>query len=110
MSYDEVHLIPKLKDYFRILRQCFLSPGQTGSTLIMFKREVLLSYRLLFGQSRKSRHYFNNVERKSVAKFKNQYDPFLDVLCGKPNGKSVRDLPSELWPNSSLDHNGWLLE
>jgi hypothetical protein len=76
----------------------------------MYKREVLLSYRLLFGQNRQSRQYFNKFERKLVTNSKHQYDPFLDIICGKPNGKCLRSYPRELWPDSSTDHNGWLLE
>lgn len=43
--------------------------------------EVLLSYRLLFGQHRRSRQLFREKERGN-AKVEGELDPLLDALCG----------------------------
>lgn len=45
-------------------------------------REVLLSYRLLFGQDKKSRALFNNREIKE-ASVEGTLDPLLVQLCGQ---------------------------
>jgi hypothetical protein len=42
--------------------------------------EVLLSYRLLFGQHRRSRQLFQEHERQN-AKVDDKIDPLLDALC-----------------------------
>ena len=76
----------------------------------MFRREVLLSYRLLFGQDKKSRRRFREVERRRVAPSKQQYDPLLDILCSKSLKECNQLLPAILWPDSCLDVNGLLLE
>ncbi|KAI0426342.1 hypothetical protein F5Y09DRAFT_334238 [Xylaria sp. FL1042] len=44
--------------------------------------EVLLSYRLLFGQHSRSRQFFRDSERER-AKFQGRIDPLLDALCSE---------------------------
>jgi hypothetical protein len=44
-------------------------------------REVLLSYRLLFGSRKKSRRIFNNTHHGRL-RHDGLYDPFLTQLCG----------------------------
>jgi hypothetical protein len=58
----------------------------------VFLREVLLSYRLIFGQHQPSRKLYWKCERKKLVK-EGQVDPFLDILCG-----------SRLLSNPALKH------
>lgn len=50
--------------------------------------EVLLSYRLLFGQHHRSRQIFRDSQRKN-AQCNGVLDPLLDALCGE---KTIDDL------------------
>lgn len=59
--------------------------------------EVLLSYRLLFGQHNRSRRLFRESERDR-AKFDGTVDPLLDSLCGEQDMEhfgSVKELLRE---------------
>jgi hypothetical protein len=46
-----------------------------------YMTEVLLSYRLIFGQQHRSRELFRKEEREKV-KWNGALDPLLDALCG----------------------------
>ncbi|KAH6649418.1 hypothetical protein F5144DRAFT_479266 [Chaetomium tenue] len=72
--------------------------------------EVLLSYRLIFGQRRGSRQLAKaalRLERKRVA---DEYDELLDPLCAHPYDHKLRDLPSDLWPVTCRNFKGSLQE
>lgn len=75
----------------------------------LYKREVLLSYRLLFGSS-KAQRMFRNSEQQRIPSVRGIYDPLLKILCGKPHGRAVQSLPSELWLESWWDLDGNLNE
>ncbi|OBT61230.1 hypothetical protein VE03_09672 [Pseudogymnoascus sp. 23342-1-I1] len=79
-------------------------------------REVLLSYRLLFGQSSHSRVLLTDLLAQ-LKKASKEVDPFLISLCTTPLSPSFFSmrrsspmLPSELFPSSSLDINNLLME
>jgi hypothetical protein len=109
-SLAALSILPHFNSHFRILRECFPRPDQDTPALVIYKREIMLSYRLLFGQNGKSRQLFRKSESKRVTPFKDQYDPLLDVLCGTRIGDAVNALPEGVWPDSCLDQNGKLLE
>ncbi|KAI0545210.1 hypothetical protein F4679DRAFT_562061 [Xylaria curta] len=70
-------------------------------------REILLSYRLLFGQSSKSRtlmkQYLHQLKRDG-----DYVDPFLVTLCTTPISSfhDKSSLLQEIFPNSTLDVHG----
>lgn len=64
-------------------------------------REILLSYRVIFGQDSRSRKMFKSTERKR-AREGDVYDRLLDVLCGEQFGKTVRSLPHSIWPEACI--------
>lgn len=64
-----------------------------------FLQEILLSYRLLFGQSKQSRHYFRRVCRAQAFEDipSEGHDPLLSILCGRKSvdfaaGEGERDV------------------
>lgn len=71
---------------------------------------MLLSYRVLFGQSEKARRLFRKSEIHKIPKFNGVYDPLLTTLCGKPSSRAMKSLPSELWIETWRDFAGHLLE
>lgn len=73
-------------------------------------REVMLSYRVLFGQRRDSRKEFQKFQRKRVTDIATEYDPLLDIICGDALGTHVDALPAEIWPEAVVDESGRLLE
>ena len=56
---------------------------QQGDEATEFYREVLLSYRLIFGQDRTSFYDFNKMSQKSGLNKHETHDPMLAVLCGQ---------------------------
>jgi len=79
-------------------------------------REVLLSYRLLFGQSSHSRalslKLLDQLEKSS-----GDIDPFLATICSTPITRfrflrrfTKSKIPTELLPTSNLDLDNFLLE
>ncbi|KAJ6780995.1 hypothetical protein PWT90_09036 [Aphanocladium album] len=73
-------------------------------------REVMLSYRVLFGQRRDSRKQFQKVQKRRVTDTGDEYDPLLDIVCGEPLGRHVDALPGDIWPEAVVDESGRLLE
>jgi hypothetical protein len=67
-----------------------------------------MSYRLLFGQTRSSR----KLARASLRELsgRQDYDELLDKICGEPLKKTVKTLPSSLWPVSCRDYYDVLQE
>ena len=74
-----------------------------------FKQEVLLSYRVIFGQNEASRKLFRNEERSAAGQTQ-PVDPLLDLLCGHVLKRKRQDLPTDLWPLSCRDPQGHLQE
>ena len=70
-------------------------------------QEILLSYRLLFGQSRAARKTGRGTVHDLAAT--GQFDRLLIPLCTKP-AKSIRQLPEALWPLPCRDVDGKLQE
>jgi hypothetical protein len=71
---------------------------------------MLLSYRILFGQSKPARKLYQATEGNRVFEKAGQNDPLLDILCGLKFGKQLRALPTNLWPDSCRSFEGHLLE
>jgi hypothetical protein len=75
-------------------------------------QEVLMSYRLLFGQTKASRR----VARAAITELKNaepekSYDQLLDILlCSRASHNMLRRLPLSLWPISCHSFKGCLQE
>jgi hypothetical protein len=98
-----ISLISILQDYYPV-------DEETASILRFYNQEVLLWYRLQFGESQASRHYFRKEEKKKVIPTENETEPLLDLLCGCTLGASIRVLSADLWPPSCRNHDGQLLE
>ena len=72
-------------------------------------QEVLMSYRLLFGQKQISRKA-GRAELERLKCRDPHYDPLLDVLCTHNYGAIITKLPASLWPVSCRDIDGTLQE
>jgi hypothetical protein len=56
----------------------------------LYFKEVLISYRVLFGQDKRSRKLFRSKE-SSNARFESIDDPILQALCGRKRASLVAD-------------------
>jgi hypothetical protein len=75
-------------------------------------QEILMSYRLVFGQSRGARRLARAVLRmlREEETAKGEYDQLLDVVCTRPCDGVVRALPPSFWPVSCRSFEGSLQE
>ena len=73
-------------------------------------QEILLSYRLLFGQDRKSRKLFRTIEHKNLKESLQWEDPLLGVLCGEKFNSTIKQYPLRFWPETCLSNDNQLLE
>jgi hypothetical protein len=73
-------------------------------------QEVLMSYRLLFGQSRSARKLAIASLGMLKKKDSDEYDPLLDLLCAQSCTSKIRALPLSLWPVSCRSFEGTLQE
>ncbi|KAI0104455.1 hypothetical protein F4814DRAFT_89835 [Daldinia grandis] len=78
LSEDSQTLIDCLFKSHICRRNCQFNTNSVGK---LYLAEVLLSYRLLFGQHSRSRKQFRTHEVEN-AKWNGTLDPLLDVLCG----------------------------
>ncbi|KAH8720584.1 hypothetical protein HC256_000974 [Beauveria bassiana] len=93
-----------------------LSPQGVEKDSSSMHREVLLSYRLIFGQSSGSR----SLSSKLISKLKetsDDVDPFLDTICSTsiPRSRLVRRfarprIPGTLFPAANLDLDNSLIQ
>ena len=74
-----------------------------------YKRDIRLSYRLLFGQSWSERKFFNRYERRNAC-VNSLDDPLLNNLCGLSTPKGPKSMPNDLWQGSCKDLDGNLAE
>lgn len=96
-----------------------LSPEDRDQCCVSLEQEIILSYRLLFGQDGKSR----NVAREEVCRLKNKcanqnVDAMLVDLCErkyeygslwwKAYDKVLQGYPSEIWPTTCRTMEGHL--
>lgn len=72
--------------------------------------EVLLSYRLIFGQTRGSRQLAKAALRLERNRGADEYDELLELVCTHPYDRKLRDLPSALWPVTCRNFQGSLQE
>jgi hypothetical protein len=79
------------------------NPDPLSHSWLQLQREVLLSYRLIFGQDKKSCKLFARI-LKEDRKGKNLLqDPLLETLCTKAhNSPSMRRLSPSIWPKSCI--------
>ena len=74
-------------------------------------QEILLSYRLIFGQTRNSRRLARPIlTRLKKGSDELEFDELLQTLCCKSSGKWLRALPDHLWPVSCRHNSGYLQE
>jgi hypothetical protein len=73
-------------------------------------QEVLMSYRLLFGQTRGARRLAKAELKVLREEQGSEYDHLLDLLCVRPCGGMVRALPLSLWPATCRSFEGSLQE
>ena len=92
-----------------VLGHHFRDETSSKSLHRQYLREILLSYRVIFGQGRSSRKLFMVREKPLVAS-KELFDPLLVKLCGTKKGKRLNSLGSTLWPEMCLDFDGNLRE
>jgi hypothetical protein len=76
---------------------------------IQVSQEVLMSYRLLFGQTGASRNLAKTLLRKELGE-NHDYDELLDLLCCTPHRPLVKKVPSTFWPVSCRDYDNILSE
>ncbi|KAH8742844.1 hypothetical protein F5882DRAFT_149033 [Hyaloscypha sp. PMI_1271] len=72
-------------------------------------QEVLMSYRLLFGQTRASRKLAKALLQEELGK-NHDYDELLGLLCCTPHRPLVKKVLSTFWPVSCRDYNNILSE
>jgi hypothetical protein len=73
-------------------------------------QEILMSYRLLFGQEAGSRQLVKASLRALKEERPHDYDSFLDMVCAQKLGRKVRSLPLSLWPVTCRSFEGHLQE
>ncbi|KAI9684530.1 MAG: hypothetical protein M1822_005618 [Bathelium mastoideum] len=73
-------------------------------------QEVLMSYRLLFGQTYNSRKLVRAALKQLRDETDAEYDQLLDLVCGQSYDKAVRELPVSLWPIACRSYEGALQE
>ncbi|KAF4551559.1 Hypothetical protein D9617_13g100600 [Elsinoe fawcettii] len=73
-------------------------------------REILMSYRLLFGQSRSARKLVTASLAQLFKKDPDTYDTLLDVLCTDKFGPSLKALGGTIWPATCRDPEKQILQ
>lgn len=73
-------------------------------------QEVLMSYRLLFGQEAGSRRLIRALLKALREEQPHDYDSFLDMVCPQKLSHKVRSLPLSLWPVTCRSFEGHLQE
>lgn len=84
------------------MQNYFEGPQRSAQVWLRFKQEVLLSYRILFGQDQASRSLFRKIEKERLHGASGSaasQDPLLQILCGaRTSSRQIRSLPQYLWP------------
>lgn len=88
----------------------FEGSQRTAKIWLRFRQEVLLSYRIVFGQDKASRALFRNqIKKQEPEGTALSRDPLLDILCGERTSSSkIRALPACLWPKSCRNFDNQL--
>lgn len=81
---------------------------KTSSLLAAYKREVLLSYRVLFGQHARARKIWTTSERRKAGA-DDLLDPLLGTLCSQRTS-GLRHLPTSIWSTALQDAEKHLLD
>lgn len=89
----------------------------SNQDLTAIHREILLSYRVIFGRTSRSRDLFSKFLEQESESTDRSLDPFLVTLCTTPLSYRVLfsrrrnpKIPSRLFPPSSLDKANELME
>jgi hypothetical protein len=97
----------------RLLQALYDTEGDDdidGENNVQVHQEVLMSYRLLFAQSRKSRTLLRR-NLKELCATEDYYDSFLDIICcSRAKEKPIKGLPMSIWPVTCRGFDGLLLE
>jgi hypothetical protein len=96
------------------LRRYIENSDTTAKIWLRLRQEIILSYRLLFGQDQASRQLFRRLSRLQAPGRNGAWgrgggggggggdllsDPLLDVLCGqRTSSAGLRALPPDVWP------------
>ncbi|OTA87934.1 hypothetical protein M434DRAFT_130619 [Hypoxylon sp. CO27-5] len=94
----EARSIPILEGVVRELYGTTADATSEPHNQVQLHQEVLMSYRLLFGQRRGSRRLAKVALRKLKEEQGDDYDDLLDLLCTHRCDNSIRGLPPSLWP------------
>lgn len=96
----------------RLTRGLYKTDNEASNELEMTVRisqEVLMSYRVLFGQTRSSRIIAKSVLRR-LRDHEPHYDELLEDLCTRPCDSKIAALPPSLWPISCRSFDNTLQE
>ncbi|KAI1276949.1 hypothetical protein F5Y07DRAFT_118024 [Xylaria sp. FL0933] len=99
-SFCAMNLWPSGHSIFdKLLHGYYTGPDPDLSRSKSLNQEIILSYRLLFGQDSMSRPIF-----KQMSASQRLEDPLLSLLCTKGVGKHIYSLPSHYWPAACRYH------
>lgn len=112
MSSVQCYSVHQLTRRYRLIQALYGSDGnddEYANDMSQLTQEVLLSYRLLFAQSRNSRRLLRQAlhDLRTIGE---HYDSFLDTMCLRSQARKIRALPSTLWPVTCRYADGSLLE
>ncbi|KAH7397974.1 hypothetical protein BKA64DRAFT_54773 [Cadophora sp. MPI-SDFR-AT-0126] len=110
-----------LEDYFDdTSNKEFSTKEAKNYAATSLRREIILSYRVIFGQDRKSRDLFDSTRSatavqhgaslSAIADSNFSTDPLLRVLCTKACSELHVLVPHDIWPDSARDVHGDLQE
>jgi hypothetical protein len=84
--------------------------GREWECSLQLSQEILMTYRILFGQMWDSRKMMREELRELNQKRPQEYDKLLDNLCRDKHSVMVKRLPKSLWPRSCRDFDENLQE
>ncbi|KAK0610363.1 hypothetical protein B0T17DRAFT_110878 [Bombardia bombarda] len=107
--------VPVFRDLLRELYSSRITttaePIQDPYNHTQLHQEIILSYRLLFGQKHASRRLAKIALKKLREERRaDEYDELLDLLCAHPHDKKIRQLPASLWPVTCRSFDGHVQE
>ncbi|KAI1408048.1 hypothetical protein F5Y13DRAFT_115086 [Hypoxylon sp. FL1857] len=107
---NEAQSIPILEELVRELYGTTADAARESHDRAQLHREILMSYRLLFGQRRGSRQLAKVALKTLKDKEGDKYDDLLDLLCTHRCDSKIRSLPVSLWPVTCRTFEGDLQE
>ncbi|KAF2259243.1 hypothetical protein CC78DRAFT_475942 [Lojkania enalia] len=98
MAEEIDQAVPIFKGILRTLYSNNPDAPKESHSSAQIHQEVLMSYRLLFGQKRRSRQLAQAALKKLKTASEDDYDSLLDLVCTQPYGSRIHNLPLSLWP------------